>query len=88
MVKEEDMFTKEFREKTNNKLDVMIAISLLYCKLWDNWKCDKCGITQGTPLKGYKKYYCEHIGNKVDRFLNPISKRITQEILVESNEFI
>lgn len=74
------METEINKLKINNKLDIMIAIELLWVKLFDGWSCEKCNHIQGSPKKGVERYYCKHIPN-LDNKLKPISKRITQEIL-------
>ena len=76
------METEISKLKIDNKLDILIAIDLLWCKLFDGWTCEKCGIVQGESRKGWNKYYCEHITKSIDRKLFPIKKRLTREVLI------
>lgn len=69
--------------KINNKLDILIAIDILWCKLFDGWACEKCGIIQGEPRKGFEKYYCKHLELPLDIFLKPVKKRIMKEIGID-----
>lgn len=72
--------------KLDNKLDILLAISILECRLHDGWACDKCGIIQGEPRKGFKKYYCKCIGDKIDRRLLKYNKKIAQDVFKHTIE--
>ena len=69
--------------KIHNKLDILIAIDILWCKLFDGWACEKCGIIQGEPRKGWDKYYCKHLELPLHTFLKPIEKRIMKDIGID-----
>jgi len=47
----------------------------------DGEKCVKCGVVQGKPLKGFRKYYCEHLSNKIDKKLKKEKEKITGRII-------
>lgn len=70
---------KEFDKKEiNSRLDKLIIVDLMISSIYDGLKCKKCGIIQGTAQKGVDKYYCEHLSEKVDKILKPISKELVQ----------
>jgi len=45
----------------------------LYWK-YEGVKCKKCGVVQGKPKKGFKKFYCEHYCNKIERKMKKLNK--------------
>ena len=47
----------------------------------DGEKCARCGVIQGQPLKGFKKYYCKHLSNKIDKKLKKEKEKITGRII-------
>lgn len=70
-------------EKANrlrNKMDALLVMEFAMYRILDNTKCEKCGEIQGIPKKGFKKYYCECIGKKVDRKFAKEKKIVTQEL--------
>ncbi len=70
-----------------NKLDMLIKIELAISLLYDGIRCEVCNFIQGTEHKGVKKSYCKHITKEIDKALEPISKRLTNKIMADSNEF-
>ena len=73
--------TELSKPKIDRKTDILIGISLLLYSLHDGWSCPKCGIIQGEPRKGWERYYCKHVGGKIDRQLMNYSKKITGEMI-------
>ena len=45
------------------------------------YNCPECEIIQGEPRKGFERYYCKHIGDKIHRQLSNYSKKITEDVI-------
>ena len=43
--------------------------------------CNKCGIIQGESLKGFKRYYCDHLTKKIDKKLKKENKLIAMKVM-------
>lgn len=65
-------------EKEMNKLiiDMLIEYNRYNGKI-----CKKCGVVHGKPLKGFKKYYCEHLTKKIDRQFRKENEKISNKIV-------
>lgn len=50
---------------------------------YNNLRCPQCGIIQGKPLKGFRKYYCEHIDEAVEKKLAPLKKAIWERTITD-----
>lgn len=80
---------KEFdKTEIELRLDKLIAVDVMMSSIYDGLKCKKCGIVQGTAHKGVDKYYCEHLSEKIDKILNPITEELFYQTLVSTGEFI
>lgn len=73
---------KEIREKKtiNSKLDALLQIQLLLHFIYNGTKCDKCGVIQGEPKKGFNNYYCEHFSKRIGRRFSKENKMITNRL--------
>ena len=73
-------YLRELREKKeiNNKMDALLQIELLLYFIYNGSKCDKCGVIQGEPKKGFKSYYCEHFSRKIGSRFNKENKMIAE----------
>lgn len=76
-VRMEDKELRGLRFQT--KMDVLIALELLLCKLHDGWACKTCKMIQGEENKGIKKYYCQHVEAKITNELKDYSEKVTLE---------
>ena len=66
-----------------DKIDNLLYNNLIFTKSFDGFKCRKCGIIQGLPNKGFKRYYCEHITKRIDDYQKEDTKEISDEIVKE-----
>ena len=73
----------EYLEKNemNSELDKLVIHRLKLVKEQEGKKCPKCGFVQGTPLKGFQKYYCKCLRNKINRKLKKEKKEKGKKIL-------
>ena len=76
------------KKNINLRLDKLIAVNLMISFIYDGTKCEKCGFIQGTEYKGVKKSYCEHLTQKIDRILKPISEDLSHQAIVFMGDFI
>ena len=76
------MDTEDYLIKTriNQELDKMIAKSLKMFKESNGEKCKVCGVVQGEPLKGFKNYYCEHLGQSIDDKLKKWKDKVVKKV--------
>ena len=44
-------------------------------------KCKVCGVIPGMPLKGFDKYYCDHIHRRIDRKLKRKQKGLSNKMV-------
>ncbi len=68
------------QKKIETKMDALLMIELLLFKIYDGSKCEKCGVIQGKAKKGFKKYYCEHFGNRIGKRFAKENKMVTEEL--------
>lgn len=66
---------------SERELDNLIIKEFKMVFSHDGEKCTKCGVIQGKPLKGFRKYYCKHLSKKIDRKLKKEKEKITEKIL-------
>jgi len=69
------------RLDSERDLDNLISNRFKMIFSHDGEKCVKCGVVQGKPLKGFRKYYCEHLSKKVDKKLKKEKEKITGRII-------
>ena len=62
--------SNQLHEEGQKNLQIEYA---LYWK-YEGVKCKKCGVVQGKQRKGFKKFYCEHYINKIERKTKPLWK--------------
>ena len=65
------------------KIDKLVYDNLIFTKSFNGIKCNRCGVIQGLPNKGFKRYYCEHITKRIDDYQKEETKRISDEIVKE-----
>ena len=70
------------RIRLEQELDGLVIKDLKLTLASDGEFCKKCDIVQGEALNGFKKFYCEHLTNKIDRLLLPEKKEITEKIML------
>jgi len=69
------------KNEINEELDNLFILSLIKFKQSDGEICSKCGIVQGASFKGWKKYYCKHIENTINKQLEEKEKIIKNKFL-------
>ncbi|MFH1972788.1 MAG: hypothetical protein ABIJ18_04905 [archaeon] len=65
----------------NLETDSIIYEYFYILSKYEKKKCQTCGIIQGEPLKGFKKYYCKHITSKVDENLKERKKEMCYKLI-------
>lgn len=65
----------------NRELDKIIDVSLELFNKCNGEKCKICGITQGSSLKGFKKYYCKHKTEEIDKKMKKEKEKIVTKLL-------
>ena len=74
--------------RLKQELDELVITNLRLTENEEGNKCKVCGITQGQPLKGFEKYYCQHLTDRIDRKLKKQKEEVTLKILdLTSKEF-
>lgn len=69
------------RNEMNSELDKLIIYRFNLIKAQEGKKCPKCGFIQGTPNKGFQKYYCKCLRNKINRKLKKEKEKKAKKIL-------
>ncbi len=70
------------KNEINEELDNLFISSLILFKKTDGGVCPKCGIIQGSPFKGWKKYYCKHTENKINKEIKEKEEKIKNKFLI------
>ena len=63
----------------NHDLDKLFIDSLQEYIKGDGGKCEKCGVIQGKPLKGWNKFYCKHFEHKINKKFSKREKELLRE---------
>lgn len=73
----------EYLEKFDmeSSLDSMIAKQFKLIQEHDGEMCVKCKVVQGHPLKGFHKYYCKCLRNKIERRLEKEKEKNGKKIM-------
>lgn len=76
-----------YLERQNIKDDLrdLVYENLEVLSKYEGKECSRCGLVQGQPHKGWRKFYCNHITKAVDRKMNKKNKEVAMravEILV------
>ena len=61
---------KEFEDNIHSRIWGSCLNYFTLIKEYDGVICKTCGIKQGINYHGFKKYYCDHISDKVNRRLS------------------
>ena len=70
------------RNEINDYLDNLFLTSLNLYKKVDGMICPICKIKQGSSHKGWKKYYCKHIEQKINQKLKKYNKEALKKELI------
>jgi len=70
------------KNEINSELDNLFLLSLIKFKQTDGEVCFKCGVVQGSSFNGWKKYYCKHIENKINKELKEKEKKIKNKFMI------
>lgn len=74
--------------RLQQELDELVITNLRLTEGEEGNKCKVCDITQGQPLKGFEKYYCQHVTDRIGRKLKKEKEEVTLKILdLASQEF-
>lgn len=63
------------------ELNTLIVLKMELHHTYDGTACKTCGVVQGTPHKGWNRYYCKHLTDKIDRAFKESSEEITMKFL-------
>ncbi len=66
----------------NTKMDALLVLEFALLRIYEGYKCEKCGCIQGKPniKKGIRKYYCDCFYRRVERRFVKEKKMVTQEL--------
>lgn len=69
------------RLKVEQDLNNVIKEHFFMLSEHENQVCKKCGVIQGRPNKGFNKYYCRHLTEKIDNKLKKEKERICENLI-------
>lgn len=75
------MINHTFKLLVDNDLDKLFIESLKEYSRHTGERCDKCGIIQGKPHLGWKRYYCSCFGQRIDRKFSKREKELFRDII-------
>jgi len=70
------------KNEINSELDDLFLLSLIGFRKLDGQTCPKCGIIQGFPNKGWKKYYCKHAEKIINKELEKKEEKIKNKFMI------
>ncbi len=66
----------------DDELDRLILIELKKYNLAIGKKCKVCGIVQGSPKKGWRRYFCKHLEDNLHKEMKEEKEKITKKIFL------
>ena len=70
------------RNEIDSYLDSLFLTSVLLFRKFDGEICPICKIKQGSSHKGWNKYYCKHIEQKVNQKLKKHNKEAMKKLSI------